>query len=105
MTFVIVSRHPQILQTLVKIINQKPLWDAFPATNADNLYSLLEKNKIDFVLLSSGLSEDEEKSIRSTVIEKYSNTKLIQHFGGGSGLLFNEIQAAIDSHPDAAIFI
>jgi len=47
--------------------------------------------------LSSGISSDEEHAIQMYVAQHYPSIRVIVHYGGGSGLLFNEVQQAFSS--------
>ena len=46
---------------------------------------------VDIVLLSSGLEEDFEKDIKIFCAGLDKDVKVIDHYGGGSGLLKNEV--------------
>jgi hypothetical protein len=46
-------------------------------------------------LLGSGISEEAENKLRKIFTHQNPQIKIIQHFGGGSGLLSNEIEAAL----------
>jgi hypothetical protein len=47
-------------------------------------------------LISSGFDENTEQEMIRFFNEKNARTEVVLHFGGGTGLLFNEIHAAIE---------
>ena len=49
----------------------------------------------DLVLIGGGVEESSEKKLKTTFEKINPQLKMIRHYGGGSGLLFNEIQEAI----------
>ncbi len=87
----IVGKHPEIMKTILRLVNSKPEWrgsDAFSANEA------IEKGKtiaFNVVLLGAGLNEQEAMEI-----QEYFTVPVIQHYGGGSGLLYAEIFRALD---------
>jgi hypothetical protein len=81
-TIAVIGGHSEIVALLVRLINQ---YDATEALAFNNAEELLEAS-FDLVLLSSGVSEADEAKIRVQVSQP-----IIQHYGGGSGLLRAEL--------------
>jgi hypothetical protein len=52
-------------------------------------------NSIDLLLIGNGVEAKSKLMLRYFVEENFPLTKVIQHFGGGSGLLFNELREAL----------
>jgi hypothetical protein len=83
-TVAVLGGNADIVALLVRLINQ------YESTQASGFLSAAEffaaTHASDLVLLSSSVSEADEKSIRDKV-----TIPIVQHFGGGSGLLRAEI--------------
>ncbi len=79
--------NPDIVALLVRLINQ---YDGAEAESHAQVEALLA-SRFDIILLSSGVSETEEAMIRAQVSQP-----VIQHYGGGSGLLRTELMPYID---------
>ncbi|QJD94690.1 hypothetical protein HH214_01785 [Mucilaginibacter robiniae] len=91
----VVGRHEQILETVVRLINNNPEWHGVGAlTNAEAI-QLFNHEVFDLVLLSSGIDKTEENDLRAYFIDHRPNTLIVQHYGGGSGLLTAEIYEAL----------
>ncbi|RUT72360.1 hypothetical protein D0817_01750 [Flavobacterium cupreum] len=90
--FLILGKNEAILTILLRLVNANENWNAvgFSDENAAQDYFL--KNKIDMVLLSSAIEDHVEKEFTSFCIEHQPDVEVIEHFGGGSGLLKSEIE-------------
>ncbi len=91
----VIGRHEQIMQTVLKLINEMENYHAIGCLTDKEAIDLLKKNSIDLVLVGGGVEIQSEMNLRTFVQENYPFTKVIQHFGGGSGLLFNELREAL----------
>lgn len=91
----IICAHEEILQTIIRLINKNEKWNAIGAMDSGNAIEIFNQQPFDLVLLGSGIDEAVENKLQKIFLEKDSKIKIIQHFGGGSGLLFNEIEAAL----------
>ena len=87
----VIGRHEEILNTLLRLINKNEQWTACGTTSDKEATRLFDSNDFDIVLLSNGISENCEENICSYFRDKKPFIKIIQHYGGGSGLLSNEI--------------
>jgi hypothetical protein len=92
----VIGRNKEILVTLLRSINQNPGWNGRGAMQDEEAIELFHSRDFDFVLLSSGIEEESEKKLRSLFSFQNPDITIIQHYGGGSGLLSNEIKEAID---------
>jgi hypothetical protein len=90
-----ICTHPGILETILRLINNNPAWHAVGSSSAEDAKALLSSESIDLVLLGNGLSPEEEKDITDYAKAVNSQIRLVQHFGGGSGLLSAEIYGAL----------
>jgi len=57
---------------------------------------LFTESDFDLVLLCNGISKSAEDILCRYFRDKKPSIKIIQHYGGGSGLLSNEIIAALN---------
>jgi len=88
----VVCTHPTILQTIIRLINTHELWHGMGAVSLDEALRISQTNLLDLVLLGAGLRNEEEKVLSTQLGSK---TICVKHYGGGSGLLFAEIQQAL----------
>lgn len=103
LNFLIIGKNAEILATLKRLIQSNEGWKADIQDSSLFFKSFLADNAIDVILLSSGLEDDEENEIKVYVTAMHDHIKIIDHYGGGSGLLKNEIftffpELATDNH-------
>ncbi|PIF46594.1 hypothetical protein CLU96_3632 [Chryseobacterium sp. 52] len=89
--FLVIGKNQEILETLKRIIESNEGWKAEIRNNETLSYDFIKENQVDIVLLSSGLEEQFEKEIRMFCENSDQEIKVIDHYGGGSGLLKNEV--------------
>ena len=91
----IVGRNPQVTEVLLRLVNKNEKWEGKLAmSNAEALH-LFKQHDFDIILLSSGIEVADEAVLRKE-FDKRPDIIIIQHYGGGSGLLSNEILAALE---------
>jgi DNA-binding NtrC family response regulator len=95
----VICTHEEILQTILRLINNNERWNAAGTSNVENAIELFHQHAFELVLLGSGISGEEENKIKKIFTHQNPQIKIIQHFGGGSGLLSNEIEAALNNNP------
>jgi len=86
-----VCSHPEILQTILRLIANTADWNATGAETEEQALILLGKQYFDLVLLGSGMDENSAGRLKFAA----PDMKFIQHYGGGSGLLTAEIYGAL----------
>lgn len=79
------------MTTILRLLNNQPGWTGTGAFTVDEALTLSQTINFDVVLLGAGLSEDESAQIKA-----HFTVPVIQHYGGGSGLLYAEIFQALD---------
>ncbi|KAA2223972.1 hypothetical protein [Chryseobacterium sediminis] len=89
--FLVIGKNQEILETLKRIIENNEGWAAEIQSDENFCYEYIRDNTVDIVLLSSGLEEDFEKDIKIFCADLHKDVKVIEHYGGGSGLLKNEV--------------
>lgn len=92
------GKNENILQTVLRLINKNEAWNGVGTTDDETLIEKIQYQRYDLLLLGGGIPAATENKIRALVKQLQPNLKVVQHFGGGSGLLSNEIQAALDSN-------
>ena len=94
----IICSHEEILQTIIRLINKNEKWNAIGAINSETAINVFNQQTFDLVLLGSGIDNEDENKLQQIFLQKNPQIKIVQHFGGGSGLLFNEIEAALSDN-------
>jgi len=86
----VIGKHPDIMETILRLLNNQPGWTGTGAFTVDEALKLSETINVDVMLLGAGLSEDESAQIKANF-----SVPVIEHYGGGSGLLYAEIYGAV----------
>ncbi|MGE8428766.1 MAG: hypothetical protein ACN6O7_12850 [Sphingobacterium sp.] len=89
--FLLLGKNEEILLTLKRIIESTPSWNATIQQDLGTCKKHLIDDPVDVLLLSSGLSPQEEHEITDHLSRLAYPIGLIKHYGGGSGLLKNEV--------------
>ena len=90
-----IGKNKEVAEVLLRLINKEPDWIGILAINIDEAMMLFKEKDIDLVLFGSGIDESEELQLRNFFKNLKPNIILLQHYGGGSGLLKNEIYEAL----------
>lgn len=91
----VIANHPEILETIIRLINQQETWNGIPAGSPEEAEALLRINSVDLVLLGVGVDDETEDRILSLCAAINPCITCLRHFGGGSGLLYSEIRHAL----------
>ncbi|MDB5008493.1 MAG: hypothetical protein JWQ84_1488 [Mucilaginibacter sp.] len=91
----VIGRHPEILQTVVRLINNNPNWQATGAITDQEALSAFNTIVFKLVLLGGGVDNESEATLCEAFRTKNPEIIITQHYGGGSGLLFAEIYQAL----------
>jgi PleD family two-component response regulator len=91
LNFLVIGKNQEILETLKRIIENNEGWNAEIQTDENICYDYVKENQVDVVLLSSGLEVEFENEIKIFCKNLDKEVKVIDHYGGGSGLLKNEV--------------
>src|SRR5258708_6138129 len=92
----VVGRNPEIVQTVVRLINNNPAWNAAHALTDDHAIATFESRPFDLVLLGGGIEPESDQHLRRAFTTRNPQITIIQHYGGGSGLLATEINMALE---------
>jgi DNA-binding NarL/FixJ family response regulator len=90
-----VGRHEQILETVVRLINNNPEWEGFGALTDKEAVQQFDHQVIDIILLCGGIEPESEINLRAYFTAHRPQVTIVQHYGGGSGLLTAEIYEAL----------
>lgn len=89
--FLILGKNQPILEILLRLVNANEDWNAVGFNDEKLAQDYFLQNKPDFVLLSSGIEDRIEKEFTAFCLQNHPDIEIIEHFGGGSGLLQSEI--------------
>lgn len=92
----VVGRNPEIVPVLQRLIEQEANWQCTCAYTDEEAILHFQQMQYDVVLLSSGIEAESESKLRSLFSFQQPEVIILQHYGGGSGLLKSEIQQALD---------
>ncbi len=92
----VICRHEGILQTIIRLINNNPEWDATGAVTDDEAIAEFNARPFKLVLLGSGIEKESEDKLRTVFEAEKPEITIVQHYGGGSGLLAAEIYQALN---------
>ncbi|MEM9544859.1 MAG: hypothetical protein AAGA77_02745 [Bacteroidota bacterium] len=96
LSILILGKNQSILETVVRLVNSREDWTGEGICRVEDLEHKLQEKDFNILLLGAGIDSTEEFGIRAMVNVTSPSTQIIQHYGGGSGLLYNEIQAVLD---------
>ena len=94
----VICRHPEILQTILRLIRNKPEWQPSGCAPGETALDLIIKQKFDLVLLGAGIEPHEDAQLRKSLSEHQPGALIVQHYGGGSGLLYAEVYQALNGN-------
>ena len=93
-----VGRHLEILATVIRLINANENWNGVGVMNDEEAKDIFLRKDFSLVLLGSGIQEESETNLCTFFNKLNPNIIIIQHYGGGSGLLKSEILLAMDNN-------
>jgi hypothetical protein len=94
MNILVIGRHPQIMETVLRLINSQPDWKAEGAITDQEAVEKFNSN-FNLVLIGGGVAESSKKKLKTAFEKINPQIKMIRHYGSGGGLLFNEIEEAV----------
>ena len=89
------STNDEILEVMLRLLNDREHIVAEGTTDITAAKDWLAKGSYRAVLLGSGFSDEEERELREYTRLHSPRTKIIEHYGGGSGLLSAELEEAL----------
>lgn len=94
-TILYIGRDPEITEVMKRLLNARPEWKGICVRADEEAIEICSAEDIDLVLLGNGIDAECEKALRAKLTELKPDLKIIQHYGGGSGLLYGEIMTAL----------
>lgn len=94
----VIGRQEEIMNTVVRLINNHTHWNATGTTDNQKAIILFDQQHFDLVLIGGGVDKESETQLREIFTLKNPAIKIVQHWGGGSGLLENEIRSALENN-------
>ncbi|WP_428329747.1 hypothetical protein [Mucilaginibacter sp.] len=91
----VIGRHPEILQTVVRLVNNNPEWHATGTVSDEEALATFNTTAFKLVLLGGGIEPESEETLCRAFRSINPIIKIVQHYGGGSGLLTAEIYQAL----------
>ncbi|MEO5681710.1 MAG: hypothetical protein ABIQ88_03660 [Chitinophagaceae bacterium] len=92
-----IGRNKEIMETLLRIIHNNKNWQAAGALTDEAAVQIFDSIHPAIVVLCNGIDDSSEKKLRSYFTARNPAVIIIQHYGGGSGLMRNEILQAMDT--------
>jgi hypothetical protein len=92
-----VGRDKDILAVVERLINSHDGWKAAVASTEDEAETVFRTKGFRIVLVGAGFSAEEEEALRQRLLRLDPVVVVIRHYGGGSGLLENEILGILQS--------
>jgi PleD family two-component response regulator len=91
----VVGTHPEIMQTILRLINNKPEWNGTAAFTSTEAMEYFRDKPCNVVLIGAGLLQAEYDELCLYFADTKPYVPVIQHYGGGSGLLYAEVFEAL----------
>jgi len=94
-TILYIGRDTEITVVMNRLLNARPEWKGICVCTDDEAIEICQNQEIDLVLLGNGIDAACEEVLRAKLTGLKPDLKIIQHYGGGSGLLYGEIMTAL----------
>jgi hypothetical protein len=91
----VIGRHEEILQTVIRLVNNNLDWNATGCVTDNEALTAFGNQQFKLVLLGGGIEPESETRLRAAFEAKNPDIIIVQHYGGGSGLLAAEIYQAL----------
>lgn len=90
-----IGRDAEITVVMNRLLNARPEWKGLCVCSDEEAISMCRLQEIDLILLGNGINREEEMALKAKLVEIRPQVKIVQHYGGGSGLLYGEIMTAL----------
>jgi hypothetical protein len=101
LNILVIGIDPEILKVVLRLLNdyKEANYHAIGTTDPYQARTLFADSDIDLVLITNGIDATLDASLREEFLSRRPDIRILQHFGGGSGLLFAEIAQALATQP------
>ena len=90
------ATNKEILAIMDRLINKHDAsWQGFRAADLEAAKTKLSEHDIDVVLLGAGTDVAEREALELHCQSLGKTPKFVSHYGGGSGLLYAEVEQAL----------
>ena len=90
------STNKEILAVMDRLVNKhSDNWTGHRAADLETALSKLTELPIDVVLLGAGTDAEDRESLQQIIDNDGLKAKIVVHYGGGSGLLYAEVEEAL----------
>jgi hypothetical protein len=93
-----VGLNAEIMAVVDRLINGHEKWKGTTVCTIEEAIDAFSREQYHILLLCAGITEEGASQLKTNLAGLNAATIVIRHFGGGSGLLENEILAALDQH-------
>jgi hypothetical protein len=97
MNILVICRHVDILETIVRLLNNEEGWTATGVTTDQDAIEKFETGNFQIAMIGGGVNTESENALITKFKEQKPEIKIVRHYGGGSGLLYAEIMEAIQN--------
>jgi hypothetical protein len=99
LNILVIGKDPEILTVVLRLLNdyKQASYHAIGTTDPDQARELFAGGDIGLVLITNGIDPTLDASLREEFLTRRPGVRILQHYGGGSGLLFGEIAQAFAS--------
>ena len=91
-----IGRDRDILLVVERLINSHENWVATIVTTDEEAIAAFIQQRHPIVFVCAGVTAEEEQVLKERLLQLDPSVTVIRHFGGGSGLLENEVRAILD---------
>jgi len=93
----VIGRHAQIMETVLRLLHSQNGWVAKGALTDTEARQYFDQENFNLVLIGGGVEAFSEEELKKYFLTQKPTVKVIRHYGGGSGLLFNEVLEALNN--------
>jgi hypothetical protein len=90
------GRNPEIMLVMNRLLNAPARWYGVTANTEEEVLAAFAKIHFHIVLLCAGVTPEEEVHLKEQLLAINPSVIIRRHYGGGSGLLNNEIKFVLD---------
>ncbi|TWV98721.1 hypothetical protein [Chitinophaga pinensis] len=91
-----IGRNAEIMTVMQRLLNTPENWKGLTVTTNEAALAAFDQESFDIVLLCAGVTPEEEATLTAHFTQRNPDIIVKRHFGGGSGLLKNEILYALE---------
>ncbi len=96
----VIGRHAEIMETVLKLINNTPDWEAVGTLEDEQAIEIFQQRRFDLVLIGGGVEQESEAKLRAIFRFQSPLIRIVQHFGGGTANMFEEIRNALETQEE-----